>query len=383
MMTLSLYPRYRFKKTTQSLIFSTLLLSVSSYSAYSVDAYETFKDMPEGVTNYLKKLPTISIEKEMNQTETACEIVQFLKRMSHTSFERTGEKELLNRIEDIIKIDTALTLVLVGYPFKSTNTDLKVLSEKVDMGEFIGFLTLNHICQQIQTLYKPGAKVLIYSDGLAYTSLLDISESTYKSYQKDLNTLSAFFNEYISIHYPQDLDLNLKEKAPFDQETFQDITHFMEEELNCTKWKEIFDIKAKELLPDMAEKLKNKMTRKKAQLALNKKRNELIKDKSRALALEASQLSYVFGQAVKNDLKNVPYIRLSIHPHQNISEKLTIPVIYGSRGTPWHLTPLLYKDGVQLQKKKEIEKYFKYKKINFTTNYYQTYSLKLAYSKIE
>lgn len=59
-------------------------------------------------------------------------------------------------------------MCLPAFPFKSPNTQSKVLGRLPDKGEEFAMAHLNGLCLAVKDIYPPGAKLTIVSDGLVY-----------------------------------------------------------------------------------------------------------------------------------------------------------------------------------------------------------------------
>jgi pyoverdine/dityrosine biosynthesis protein Dit1 len=59
-------------------------------------------------------------------------------------------------------------MCLPAFPWKSANQVYKVLGTLPDKAEELALKRLNGICEAIGDVYKPGAELLIISDGLVY-----------------------------------------------------------------------------------------------------------------------------------------------------------------------------------------------------------------------
>lgn len=59
-------------------------------------------------------------------------------------------------------------MCMPAFPFKSANKNFKVLGALLDRAEEAALARLNTMCAEIGAVYKPGARLLIISDGLVY-----------------------------------------------------------------------------------------------------------------------------------------------------------------------------------------------------------------------
>jgi len=79
-----------------------------------------------------------------------------------------GTPKFLTVIYKFVKAGDAVSMCLPAFPWKSANKVYKVLGTLPDKAEEISLARLNTMCTEIGEVYKPGAKLLIVSDGLVY-----------------------------------------------------------------------------------------------------------------------------------------------------------------------------------------------------------------------
>lgn len=156
------------------------------------------KNLHPYVHTYLNSLPKILCHDCESTAEKSKSIVDFFMELSpkrnnnnHSNVE--GKEELELKIQSFLEGDKPLSMVIIGFPSKSTNEEVKVISSHFDMGDFFGLLTCDYICREIEKLHPTGATLTIYSDGLPYNDILGISEPVFEHYQNSLKTLMALF----------------------------------------------------------------------------------------------------------------------------------------------------------------------------------------------
>lgn len=71
-------------------------------------------------------------------------------------------------VEEQVKRQESIRMILPAFPFKSPNSRDKVLGSMPDFGEDLALAHLNGLCDNIAQVYTPGADVYISSDGLVY-----------------------------------------------------------------------------------------------------------------------------------------------------------------------------------------------------------------------
>ena len=255
------------------------------------------------ITRYVDGLPQIE---KCGGDNPQSKIVLFLQAMTPPSKgEVTGQETLATRIVGMMATEQPISMVIPGFPCKSTNKKDKVLGGGVDLGEIVGLITFNHICKEIGTIYEPGARVSIIPDGAAYLGVLGIDPKEYEQYQRGLaHLIGTCFRETISLEQamvPSILKIIDKPEEPkVDAETEADMARFFSTEF-----------------PGLAE--------------------DKIVEITHAVAIRSAR----FGMAIAELLKGQDYLRLSVHPHSNMDAKCGIGLVYKVRGTPWHNAPVL------------------------------------------
>lgn len=106
--------------------------------------------------------------------ETASKILQVINRYSLKRPADTAAKadegalKYLALIYSHVKTGGVLPMCLPGFPFKSPNSQSKVLGKLPDRAEELSLAHLNGLCLSIKDIYPPGADLTIISDGLVY-----------------------------------------------------------------------------------------------------------------------------------------------------------------------------------------------------------------------
>lgn len=76
--------------------------------------------------------------------------------------------KFLNQTASQISSSEPIRMCLPAFPFKSPNASSKVLGVLPDKAEEFALAHLNGLCAAIAHIYKPGARLMIISDGLVY-----------------------------------------------------------------------------------------------------------------------------------------------------------------------------------------------------------------------
>ncbi len=96
----------------------------------------------------------------------------------------------IGRVLTAIERNHAVTFILPAFPGKSPNP-AKVLGTRPDMAERQSLAFINALCQDIQKIYAPGARIILCSDGRVFNDVVRIADNDITLYQQDLNELIA------------------------------------------------------------------------------------------------------------------------------------------------------------------------------------------------
>lgn len=92
------------------------------------------------------------------------------------------------RVARFIARGVPVDFVLPAFPGKSPNKS-KVIGIVPDLAEQLSLHFLRRICDQIQAIYAPGARITICSDGHVFSDLVHIPDSDIVSYQARLTAM--------------------------------------------------------------------------------------------------------------------------------------------------------------------------------------------------
>lgn len=94
----------------------------------------------------------------------------------------------IKQVISAISKNQPITFILPAFPGKSPNPS-KVLGPRPDMAEELSLAFLNSICEQIQAVYEPGAKIILCSDGRVFSDVVGMHEQDVSQYQSDIVNL--------------------------------------------------------------------------------------------------------------------------------------------------------------------------------------------------
>ncbi|GFG95899.1 paerucumarin biosynthesis protein PvcA [Mycobacterium timonense] len=92
------------------------------------------------------------------------------------------------RVLDFVLGDEPIDFALPAFPCKSPNGD-KVAGTLPDEGERLGLQTLQKLCDEIEAIHSPGARVTICSDGHVFADVIGVADATVSAYKDELKQM--------------------------------------------------------------------------------------------------------------------------------------------------------------------------------------------------
>ncbi|KAL6699452.1 Pyoverdine/dityrosine biosynthesis domain-containing protein [Trichoderma pleuroticola] len=127
-----------------------------------------------------------------------------------------GALKFLALIYTHVKAGDVVPMCLPAFPFKSPNSQSKVLGKLPDRAEELALAHLNGLCLAIRDIYPPGANLTIISDGLVYNDLLGVPDKDVWNYGETLRALASAkgykqisfsrLRDLVTIQLPEQLD---------------------------------------------------------------------------------------------------------------------------------------------------------------------------------
>ncbi|KIW62366.1 hypothetical protein PV04_10546 [Phialophora macrospora] len=293
---------------------------------------------------------------EFPASETSIKILEIIFDYALNKFGDTrqrleaGKPKFLSIIEKFVSAGAQVETCLPAFPFKSANKVYKVLGTLPDKAEEIALKRLNDMCLRIGTIYAPGARCTIISDGLVYNDLLSISDRDTWAYGQAIRAMALQMGfDHISFSRIRDLvDFPLPEKM-------EEITYIA----NATNFRRfIFNKFGKDDMDidhEIATNPDTKLTylgyRRFLESDLkyifpvgNGRSNHGYKRDVKYLAKQMLIRGYAFAGAVKHAFPD--HLRLSIHLSTG-EHKISMSLLNTKTGftTPWHCSVALMADG--------------------------------------
>jgi len=336
-----------------NLLVLTTIITLPVISAKASEAIP--EEFEAALTHYRCSLPVI----DLGSGDPIESISAFLLGMRAPNCPVENLEGLMGKLRCQYQSDQPMKMLLLGFPFKSTNRDLKCISAEVDLGEYLGLMTLQHLADQIGEIYKPGVHVTIVSDGLGYKTAIDESDDNIERYHTGITKLLAQFSSISFIGWKinetiQSIDQLRAQvsqvkvaRSQEAQETMQDMKLFVAKEFKSAYWEAHFRALATEATLAECRAFEHPAPNAKAPKpgyletrkteCINRELNRLRREKTLETTAALSDCSIKFGFFVSQNFPDYPtYLRLSVHPHKDVSQKLGIQLVQGQSGTPWH-----------------------------------------------
>jgi pyoverdine/dityrosine biosynthesis protein Dit1 len=245
---------------------------------------------------------------------------------------------LFKRIAAKMDLGQPLVFLLPAFPAKSPSP-LKTSGELPDLGEVLALQGLQKLCEQISSIYAPGAKVIICSDGRVFSDVVYVSDESINKYQQGIqDIISEFQLTHLETFALDDLfpELNGDELR---ERLLMQFAKSVQEVKNLIKtqddYKKLFNGLHRFLLEDMLS-----MNQDQSKTKISK----TAKENTYELMRRSDAWSELLNHYFKDDL------RLSIHPYQLEHEKFGIKLVSSSSkwATPWHNVTVKIKDRFEL-----------------------------------
>lgn len=232
---------------------------------------------------------------------------------------------LMQQIKNLMQDLKPLVFLLPAFPAKSPSP-AKTAGVMPDLGEVVALKRLNDVCEKITSLYSPGARILICSDGRVFSDVVNVSDEVIDLYSQGIqDILQEFKLTHLSLFSMDDLYPELDGPSLRERLLWQ-FAKSLEEVRHLVRHDDIFNGLFNGIHRFMVEDQKGLTTKSKNQVSKEAKVStyELLRRSDAWSAL----LTHYFKDA----------LRFSIHPYPLSHEKFGVKLIETSSNwaTPWH-----------------------------------------------
>lgn len=95
-----------------------------------------------------------------------------------------GKPKLYEKIAMYVALNLPIPFVMLGFPFKSTNSRDKVLGTLPDQAEKLTLENFAEFDNDIRAVYQPGVEISIISDGFVFNDILGVSDRMVEEYKE-------------------------------------------------------------------------------------------------------------------------------------------------------------------------------------------------------
>ena len=128
-----------------------------------------------------------------HHTEISNVLNAVLRLSTHQDTTDYQEFPLLRRMIDKMNRQEKLVFLLPAFPAKSPSP-LKTSGVLPDMGEVLGLMNLQKMCESISENYAPGAQLIICSDGRVFSDVVDVRDELIDQYAAGISEIIREFN---------------------------------------------------------------------------------------------------------------------------------------------------------------------------------------------
>ncbi|MCU7816685.1 MAG: isocyanide synthase family protein [Candidatus Thiodiazotropha sp. (ex Rostrolucina anterorostrata)] len=253
----------------------------------------------------------------------------------------------LNKIQKMMDTGEPISMILPAFPGKSPNRN-KTLSRLPDLAETHSIDSLYSLCRDINEIYKPGAKIIICSDGYVFSDLVRIPD-------EDVELYSLALIDYYNESYPGAFEFyDLKDTFPQ-----LDSMDAMREELMIRYGESLICLKARAKEHKEVTTMYLGITRFLYEdfAGLDEFRNisrAQIQKMAKSVSYRVIQRSNAWGTLLEEIYPDS--LRLSIHPQYRVSNKIGIHMISTDDcwRTPWHSVAVKKNGMIYLENRSNI-----------------------------
>ncbi|MGH3655457.1 MAG: L-tyrosine/L-tryptophan isonitrile synthase family protein [Micromonosporaceae bacterium] len=233
----------------------------------------------------------------------------------------------LARVLEYVALGEQVTFVLPGFPAKSPNPR-KVLGNLPDMAERLALRFLSGLCERVQELYQPGARVVLCSDGRIFTHVVPFSDSDVTAYRDGMEQLIATMGPDAPIAL---FHLDHGSGATDYESLRQQLLDQYADDLEQVKAKVRGDSRARRKWLGLTKFLFEDM-----RVPGYDGSNRALQQRARRAAYHLLQRSDAWSKLIADRFPKA--VRLSIHPQPCASPKLGIHLMDTTNTwlTPWH-----------------------------------------------
>jgi pyoverdine/dityrosine biosynthesis protein Dit1 len=233
----------------------------------------------------------------------------------------------LHKTLAFIRRGRPVELILPGFPAKSPNAQ-KVLGHLPDTAEVVALTFLHNLCVRLQSVYPPGAKLIICSDGRVFSDLVQVHDDRVTEYREGIRAIIQRLGNNLDTYNLED------EFGPIAFEHMRrELVYSFGQSLDEIHARVVAGGSALVMFNGQARFLFEDMTGMHPSMSRSQAR-KITKERAYSMILR----SEAWGTLVARRFPDA--LRLSIHPQPRHGTKIGIHLLqtYDNWLTPWHAT---------------------------------------------
>lgn len=236
-----------------------------------------------------------------------------------------------------------LTFLLPAFPAKSSNRD-KTHGPAPDLGELLGLRNLDAMCGEISRVYRPGAEVVICSDGRVFNDLVMVSDEDLELYTRGVEAII----EREGLRHLRCFSLDDCEAILGREHLREDLVALFGPEIEEIRAAAKASPERRSMLDGIHRFMKDDLGFHHPELS----RNQLML-RSKKLAYQVVQRSQSWDNLLETVFPEA--LRLSIHPYPIEHRKFGVKLVAGEDrwATPWHNVTVKQGGRFRLMKRRE------------------------------
>lgn len=252
----------------------------------------------------------------------------------------------VQRLVSLLREDKEVLFVLPAFPAKSSNR-CKTIGPLPDAAELLGLKNLQETCEEIASLYAPGARVVVCSDGHVFSDLVGVNDDDVTLYTESISNMireqkyhriDIFTTKHAFPHSQNFVHM----RSMLVDQCGQDLSSLRQAVVDNVYTRSKFNGIHRFIFEDT--------------LARNSSasRNR-IREESKLIAYQVVQRSDSWGGCIAKHFPGA--MRLSIHPQPEMSVRIGFQLVVSADNwaTPWHNAAILEENGFRLIKRKDAE----------------------------
>lgn len=227
------------------------------------------------------------------------------------------DEDFTQKIQALLCGHKPLHFTLVGFPYKTTNTEKKTLSERLDAAELYSLKYLDQMLSEVAAIYGKQVKLTIFTDGTVFCDIEGYLDQKVFEYEKALKLICKDL-KHIEIKTLSDLLPNLT-PTQIRSEIGKSNPNLDEFEAQLS---------SDEVLQNEVRILEKRMA---FEFDCASKKHANVTEVTKKLMHRSLQYSAFLKQYRSKDS-----IRLSVHYQKDCTQKIGIKLSPDSYVTPWH-----------------------------------------------